>query len=356
MWRLAGCCNRNEIAAGTDVVVRMRRYLPALKFQRDCLFTKYDVSILSNRNEIASTKHYRVLSTMMAGTSSSAPHPEDSTDPGPPDCLSREEVACLKSALALVVVKRRLEERANAATKGAATPAALDNRSGSVEQGSAPQVSLCRPFSENTSSLSSSSDTFQNLGNWAHLDHMIRVALKSRVRSETQAQASSGTDPDGVTMHVACQLENVPLTPELEEWVLSYMQDLDHDSARLWADILRAKPSSTHVSSVVMSTLTKLLKDRLEGTEQESATAAESYALLDLLSRTLQDATVEDVQIATDALEDFSLPITDLATQYKAYRSTTATPASHLLLRWGLSTLLQNVAVSSTSKKRARGE
>lgn len=234
----------------------------------------------------------------------------------PPKCLNREQVACLKTALALVIVKRRYEERQR------------EQRTNTHHTAVTDAASLRLSFS---TPLTPSSTPAVH---WAaHLDHMMGVAVKAIGDAPRRA---------AVATHVALQLTTLVVEHEshVEEWMHSYLVVLQPETTAVWEAIVRAKPLGPSVAAILLDLLGDLLHRRLQG----EASLADDFGLLHLWSATLSVADRATAQACLDKLTDYSVE-EDPAVVFLRY--TRFGNASQLLmLHWGLLICLQNLVQS----------
>ena len=172
-----------------------------------------------------------------------------------PASLSRQEVACLKTALALVIVKRRVFEKQQANS---------NNERARLEEPLVPGFEEPPPLRGDE--------------RWAqHVSHMMELArneLEQQVAADPNNSVSSRrrlARLDSLAMHVACQLEawfketstacdSSSLLDEdehtpVQQWIHAQLKTHPHEY--LWLLILRAKP--TVVAQLLVPVLCELL-------------------------------------------------------------------------------------------------
>lgn len=164
--------------------------------------------------------------------------------------MTPEDVACIKTTLALVIIKQRLQ----------------------------PNTSSCSPMDTDWLGDPSPSQSFVPPGEGlAHLDHMMQLTTTSTTPAQRR----------GLAMHLACQITQAPDT----EWML---HALDHHTEILF-DILHARP--VEMAQVLLPVLVRKIAEYMgsNNTSTEVPVVAWVRLLRDSLSVDYQDWVLQEL-------------------------------------------------------------
>jgi len=280
----------------------------------------------------------------------------------PPCTLRRDEIACLKTALAVIVTKRRLQlassqhhpqqtkkvKPSNASTALASlmgrrvsltqnsssssrssnhSVAGSSARSGSVVRFSDQLLTQRSQDEASTSTLSQQQQLpLQSASNWAsHLQHILQMTLQGVQQNNARWQ--------GLCVHVACQLEQVMMAQKQQEnagdtqaeapmtlsaWVRTQLVAFvvptkDNVNASnmlqswftIWKSVIQAKPATVAELLVPILLELLLLQHPKPKSPEDSATTTlrlEPPQLLLLLETALAPAPTHVLQATLDAL------------------------------------------------------
>jgi len=218
--------------------------------------------------------------------------------PQKPCGLTRDEMACIKTALAVVVVKRRLQTKHSnkkKKLKAVGNPlAALKNVTGeglfhrddasllsrrSLFSLSQPAATLAGSSTAALTSQLPLAFNKEKLGWAAHLQHVLKLALSSHHRSSNNSQ--------GLAVHAACQIEQAAAFNDVSAWIKQQMiaapstaddesQDAISSWLTIWQNMVQVKPI------VFAELLVPVLLDLLLGPKQTNSTADDTDAYVRL--------------------------------------------------------------------------
>lgn len=271
--------------------------------------------------------------------------------------LTHQEICCLKTALALVVVKRRFEAKQQAETAAAATDS---------KDAESTAVSLCPWLDQKSVPSDSFVPASENGDDWAHCNHMLKLAVQN-----AKMTASSGhrnhPQLQSLTTHLACQIVQLSKKEEsaqhaAQEWIRSSLSQQcaeDNDAIfAVWHGILQAKP--LEISALLVPILLNALRSALQSSNDDNnnnlwlsnQNPTHAVHLFNLLEQALPQSSNETLQLALEAFVDYLIPmsVANLAPQYQSMRrQSSAEPGSMLLLRFGVSTLIQKLLLSKNN-------
>jgi len=288
-----------------------------------------------------------------------------------PPSMTQQEIACLKTALALVVVKRRLVARRSEQQ--------LQEDRMDVETTTPPTNLLCpwmpvEVFQNNPSGEMAwrgatliNGNTSSQASDWAHLDHMMGLACTRAAQGASHASKSGHLE--SLTTHLAHQLLNLSRSSSsvedssVTDWIQSILGTHPPGSPPLeaicdvWHGMLTA---NTGVAALLLPVLIPLLQQTMEGSPTSTSSEDPSGGVfyLDLLEHVLVSAPVESVEQVLEVLTGYLWPVSleNLAACHDWNRrligSKPTAAASNLLLRHGLSDILQRALVTHNQSKR----
>ena len=219
----------------------------------------------------------------------------------PPATLTREEVSCLKTALALVVIKRRLQARRE---QQEATDRAMDATTTAEQQ---PQneprqnesLSLCPWLHMDKSASSASPCTPQ------HLDSMLQLAINTNDTTLSSAIAT----------HIRIQLLSHLDDILLQQWLRRQVSGLmTAAAARVWGLIV-SHETAVELAVRVLEELTPVVQDVLHGSSSHNnnESTVETYGYYHLTDACVTSlATAGSVDVIQDwmqSLAEFALPV-----------------------------------------------
>lgn len=252
----------------------------------------------------------------------------------PPSRLTREEVSCLKTALALVVVKRRLDHQqqnkpknpnsqndngASNTTHGAGggkhptslcsllipplTQASYSTTGGDSAASVPPNPTPPPPSTSNTPLPLPLPQVLLDDKEWAtHLDHMMRVAQSIQPGGVNTKVDQYRSVIANIVRTMTSVLATCPQDDEhVEQWMYSYLVFLGEDGVAVWTDILyasqeksllRPEDNPTLIPTMMLTVIVQVLQTLLDSDdmtkekcpkEEEEPTQAsalvEAYAL-----------------------------------------------------------------------------
>jgi hypothetical protein len=243
----------------------------------------------------------------------------------PPSCISREEACCIKTALALILTKKRLEERV---------------KQGDFSGGFFPSSSLHYPWMNDNSTDITPVDVTSKV--WAHLDHMMKLAMQQPLGGRFASLIS----------HLASQLESLTLNDELKRWLKSYLVALQESTANLFRAILCKSALKHELAGAMLPLLTDVAKQLLENKQNENITAHGFY-VMDLMDSCFLHAPTEIVRASLQELTDYTLPAAIMDNPAAIYYA--QKDGSLLLLKIGIHNLLHGVITALAAEDVTAG-
>lgn len=240
-----------------------------------------------------------------------------------PSFLTKEEVSCLKTALVLVVAKRRFEAQIKAAND--------DEDPGDTTAAKTVELGPWLPATAVSVTQEEVETTHEK--NWAHLDHMMRMAGEA-----------SGQRLSAIASHVASQLQTLHVSERMKTWLHSYLVELNATTVVVFQAVLkkstRRQDLAAHMLGLLVLTVTNILDDY----NRDYEVSPSSCYLLEMVESCLHVAPTHVVHGCLNHLQDYTIPMTNAGKLYWMARNLGSQDAgAHLLFRHGLCFLLTRV-------------
>lgn len=260
-----------------------------------------------------------------------------SDDLNAPSFLTREETSCLRTALALIITKRRLEERLQNEQRK------KNRQQPQTTISSQAQYTLDHWMAEYEISGKSMTSQYTQVipatsKEWAHLDHMMQIA------SQTDAKDRF----DALTTHLACKMSNLAIDDDMKVWLQSYLMALTESSVSIFRAILRKSAKKKHeMAGVMLPMLTSiakncLLEDISERKGRLRNHTADSFYVVGLMESCFLLAPEALVRQSLEELSEYTLPLCDPAIIY-ARSKNKETASTRMFLQMALFDLLNGV-------------